>query len=83
MAYGLPCLVSDISPHAEVVVDGVNGFLFKAGDLDDMVAKVRVILDSPPVFSTQVAKEAKKHVREHYDWEKVVDQHEEIFRAIS
>ncbi len=40
LASGLPCLVSDIPGNKEWIEDGVNGWLFRDGDVDDLAEKI-------------------------------------------
>ncbi len=81
MSYGVPCLVSDISPHSEVIAHGVNGFLFRTNDSDHMAAQLKTVLQSSPSCLDTIVQEGKKYVREHFDWETVVDRVEEIYRS--
>lgn len=48
-----------------------------------MVGKFRLIFGNSQLFLTQMAEEAKTHVRENYDWEKIVDRLEDVYRAVS
>ena len=43
----LPVLVSDRGGMAELVHDGVDGFTFKLGDVDDLRLKMQQIVDNP------------------------------------
>ena len=47
MCLGIPVISSDCpcGGPRELITDGVNGYLFKNNDLDDLVAKMRVVLD--------------------------------------
>lgn len=49
-AQGVPAIVSDRSAGRESVLDGETGLWFRNGDLDDLVAKVRM-LQSPSLAS--------------------------------
>ena len=58
LASGLPCLVSDIPGNREWIQDGVNGWLFRDGDVNDLAGKIldsiknrqslKNIFDEPP-----------------------------------
>ncbi|MBX7136070.1 MAG: glycosyltransferase family 4 protein [Fimbriimonadaceae bacterium] len=41
LANGVPCLVSDASAAREMISEGVNGLVFRAGDVEDCAAKLR------------------------------------------
>ncbi|MCW1297970.1 MAG: glycosyltransferase [Candidatus Parvarchaeota archaeon] len=45
MACGLPVIGSNIGGSKEMVKDGKNGFLFNAGDAEDLAKKMRMIMD--------------------------------------
>lgn len=41
LANGVPCLVSDASAAREMIRDGIDGLVFRAGDIEDCAAKLR------------------------------------------
>lgn len=82
MSYGLPCLASDIPPHREVITHGVNGYLFAADSKADLVRLLRHILTAPVEELSAVGEAAREHVRVEYDWERVVDQVEGVYRSL-
>lgn len=47
MASGLPIVASNFSALPELVKDGVNGFLFKKGDFNDLGEKILKIIENP------------------------------------
>jgi glycosyltransferase involved in cell wall biosynthesis len=83
MGHGLTCFVSNIPAHSEVVVDGISGFMFQSGQLDDMVAKMNELLRRPRSSFVRVGETAQRHVQQNYDWEQVVDRLEDVYRAVS
>lgn len=48
-AHGVPAVVSDNCAAREAVVDGVTGFWFKGGSVDDLTEKLRFLLDDTKV----------------------------------
>lgn len=62
MVIGLPCIVSDCTSAVEVVVDGVNGFMFKSNDVDSLVDRIN---DCETANVEQVPKMAQKCFAEH------------------
>jgi glycosyltransferase involved in cell wall biosynthesis len=42
---GLPCVVSDCTSAVELIKDGVNGFVFKQGDVNSLENKITEIFD--------------------------------------
>ena len=48
----LPVLVSNKGGMAELVYDGVDGFSFELGNVDDLQAKMQQIVDNPQILLT-------------------------------
>jgi glycosyltransferase involved in cell wall biosynthesis len=46
-ACGTPAITSDIATTEEVIIEGVNGMRFRAGDADDLVSKAKAMLAHP------------------------------------
>ncbi|MCL4260712.1 MAG: glycosyltransferase family 4 protein, partial [Anaerolineales bacterium] len=69
MASGLPCLVSDIAGNKEWIQDGVNGWLFRDGDVDDLVGKILFAIKSKREFK-RIGESARKTAEERADWRK-------------
>lgn len=67
MASGLPCLVSDIAGNKEWIQDGVNGWLFRDGDVDDLVEKILFAIKSKREFR-RIGESARKTAEERADW---------------
>jgi len=45
LSLGIPVIVSDASAAAEQVVDGVNGLIYRGGDLGQLESKLRMLQD--------------------------------------
>ena len=69
LACGMPCLVSDIAGNREWVEDGVNGWLFRDGDADDLAEKILVAIKSRRSWG-RIGKAARKTAEERADWKK-------------
>jgi glycosyltransferase involved in cell wall biosynthesis len=69
LACGLPCLVSDIPGNKEWVEDGVNGWLFRDGDVDDLVGKILHAIKNRRSFK-KIGVAARKTAEEKADWSK-------------
>jgi len=46
MALGKPIIASDVGAHSEIIDDGINGFLVKAGDINALTKKIKLILNN-------------------------------------
>ena len=45
MSIGVPCVVSDYGGNPYMVRDGENGYVYRAGDSEDLAAKIEKIKD--------------------------------------
>jgi glycosyltransferase involved in cell wall biosynthesis len=83
MSYRIPCLVSSISPHREVIRDGENGYFFDESSYEDLVRKLGL-------FIKQCAQDGRKAVIENafstvksqYNWDNVVDRTLGVYSSI-
>jgi glycosyltransferase involved in cell wall biosynthesis len=69
LASGLPCVVSDIPGNKEWIEDGVNGWLFRDGDVDDLVKKILNAIKNRKSFK-KIGEAARKTAEQKADWKK-------------
>jgi len=69
LACGMPCLVSDIAGNKEWVEEGVNGWLFRDGDVDDLAEKILLAIKSRRSWG-RIGKTARKIAEGRADWKK-------------
>lgn len=69
LASGLPCLVSDIPGNREWIQDGINGWLFRDGDADDLAEKILDGIKNRKSFKT-IGEAARKTAEQKADWKK-------------
>ena len=69
LASGLPCLVSDIPGNQEWIEDGVNGWLFRDGDVDDLTEKILNAIKDRKSFK-KIGEAARKTAEQKADWKK-------------
>jgi glycosyltransferase involved in cell wall biosynthesis len=67
LASGLPCLVSDIPGNKEWIEYGVNGWLFRDGDVDDLAEKILNAIHNRKWFK-KLGAAARKTAEEKADW---------------
>lgn len=77
MGNGRAALVSDIPENLETI--GGIGFSFNHGDVDDLVRRLKLLLNQP-VLLDQVGKAAQARVERHYNWDRVTDTLEGLYR---
>jgi L-malate glycosyltransferase len=69
LASGLPCLVSDIPGNREWIEDGVNGWLFRDRDVDDLAEKILSAIKNRKSFK-KIGEAARKTAEQKADWRK-------------
>jgi glycosyltransferase involved in cell wall biosynthesis len=82
LASGLPCLVSDIPGNKEWIEDGVNGWLFRDGDADDLAEKILNAIKNRKSFM-KIGEAARKTAEQKADWKKnfgkLLEAYEKVF----
>ena len=69
LATGLPCLVSDIPGNKEWIEDGVNGWLFHDGDVDDLAEKISKTIKNRSLLE-KIGEAARRTAEQKADWKK-------------
>jgi L-malate glycosyltransferase len=69
LASGLPCLVSDIAGNREWIQEGVNGWLFRDGDVNDLAEKILYAIKNRASLS-RISKAARQTAEQKADWKK-------------
>ena len=69
LASGLPCLVSDIPGNREWIEDGVNGWLFRDGDVDDLAEKILYAVRNRKSLP-KIGEAARRTAEQKADWKK-------------
>lgn len=69
LASGLPCLVSDIPGNKEWIEEGINGWLFRDGDVDDLAEKLVFAIQNRKSFQ-EISRAARQTAERKADWKK-------------
>jgi starch synthase len=67
MAAGLPVVTADIYPLNQVVRNGIEGLLYREGDVDGLAGALLRLLDAPDT-ARDMGRRARSRVVEHYSW---------------
>jgi glycosyltransferase involved in cell wall biosynthesis len=81
MAMGKPCIASDVGGHKELIADQVDGLLFKAGNLDSLVALLKSVYLKPD-FSLLI-KNGLHKVSEKRNWAVSVKPYKTIYLSLA
>lgn len=82
MSYGTPCLASGISPHKEVITEGLNGYLFRTDDLQDLEARLEDLIGAGSPALKKTGHNGKRAVMEGYDWDSITARLEEVYNSV-
>lgn len=66
-AYGKPVIGSRIGGIPEMIDDGVNGFLFEPGNVDDLRNKMELLLSLPDERIAEMGRSAREKVEREYN----------------
>ncbi|MCO5247556.1 MAG: glycosyltransferase [Chitinophagales bacterium] len=78
MSCGISCLVSDIPGNKTIIEDGVNGWLFKTGDVEDLAKKIDVLMALPQQVN-QMSIVSRTYAVENFNMKKVFESYCRLF----
>ncbi|MEZ5699994.1 MAG: glycosyltransferase, exosortase A system-associated [Nitrosomonas sp.] len=81
MAMGKPCIASNVGGHKELIADQEDGLLFKAGDLDSLVALLKSVY-SRSDFNLLI-KNGLLKVKEKRNWTVSVTPYKAIYESLA
>ncbi|MDD3013966.1 MAG: glycosyltransferase family 4 protein [Candidatus Gastranaerophilales bacterium] len=80
MSYSRPLILSDILPHVEPVsYNNKSGLIFKTNDTDDCRNKIELLLSMTEKEVISMGSASKNIVKEHFIWENIVNQTEQLY----
>ena len=79
MGCGRCVVVNGIQENVDAI--GEAGLAFYRNDVDDLAGLLRELLANP-AWVRQLGAAARARARELYDWDKITDQHEELFWSV-
>lgn len=71
LSCGVPCIVSDLAGGDDAIVEGYNGYKFKAGDDDDLYNKIKWFIDNPVKLS-EFSKNSRRSIKKQ-SWQSYYD----------
>lgn len=81
MAQETPVVASDVGGHKELIRDGVTGYLFRAGDLENLADTVIRVL-SERVDVTQTVASARSFVADERRWTTIAPRYLALYEAV-
>lgn len=80
MASGLPVVAANAMALPHLVHDGKNGYLFEPGDVDDLAAKLALVLTASEADLIRLKKTSLRYIEAH-DIERTLDTFESLYRG--
>jgi colanic acid/amylovoran biosynthesis glycosyltransferase len=80
-AMGLPAIATTVGSTEEVILDGKSGFLVPPGDVDALVAKLRLLIEQPQLRGA-LGQYGSRHTRAHFDINALNDRLVQIYRRV-
>lgn len=81
MAQGKLVIASDVGGHKELINDGVNGFLFKAGSAADLADTVSRLLGSTEQWG-EIHRAGRTYVERERNWANSVGRYRAVYEAL-
>jgi len=77
-AAGKPAVATRINGTPDIIVHGKTGFLFDRSDFNSFYRFTKLILSNRDL-QEELGRNALKHVKEKFSWEKVVEKYESLY----
>lgn len=81
MAAGLPPLTTTTTAGPDIITEGENGYIIPPGDLDALIAKMKLCLESPG-RTAEMGRNARL-TSEKFSWEAYGDRWEDILKTVA
>lgn len=81
MLCGLPVVCTNVGGNPEAVDDGVNGFLYGAGDVDTLAARL-ALLAQDPKLRRKMGQAGKDKAARYFSVDVMVDQHLAVYQDV-
>ncbi|MFH1443858.1 MAG: glycosyltransferase family 4 protein [Candidatus Peregrinibacteria bacterium] len=79
MASGCACIASEVGGNRFLIVNGVSGLLFPAGDREALRAHLRRLIEDP-TKRRSLGEAARKRIEETFDWKVVGEEYRILFK---
>ena len=80
--YNLPDICSDLSGLRNEIVEGINGFLFKSEDINDLVRVMKECIDKHCERYEELRKNMDEYIRKKYSLEVVIEEYSRMFETV-
>jgi glycosyltransferase involved in cell wall biosynthesis len=80
-AAGIPVVASRSGGIPSVISDGVNGLLFEAENIEQLIGRITYLNDNPLVHH-EIVRQGLTRAREEFDWASILDAHRLVFARL-
>jgi L-malate glycosyltransferase len=80
MAMGVPVVLSDVGGAREIVMRGVEGFVYPPHDTEQLIDRLLVFADS--AVAVEMGANAARTARTRFSYDEMVNQYEDIFSRL-
>jgi len=80
MASGIPAIATAVGGNPEVIIDGVSGLLFPAGDSGRLAGHLRA-LEAQPEMRQRLGREARRRVAEEFSIDSMAGKYADLYQA--
>lgn len=81
-AYGLPAVATDVPGTREVIADGANGWLARAGDAKDLAGAMTRLMRMPVEARQAMGERARQFVIRRFSMDSVLDRWERLYARL-
>jgi glycosyltransferase involved in cell wall biosynthesis len=76
---GIPIVATNVGGNAEIVAEGVNGFLAPPGDEAALAAAMKRVLDLPDAERALMAERGRQRARDKFEIQRILDRWEALY----
>jgi len=78
-AVGMPIVTTNVGGNAEVVMDGLNGFVVPPGDDAALASAMKRVLDLPDEERARMAERGRQMARDKFEIQRILDRWEALY----
>jgi sugar transferase (PEP-CTERM/EpsH1 system associated) len=81
MAVGLPIVASRVGGNPEIIEDECSGLLFKAGDVSELIARLKALVQNP-ALRQKLGQAARKRAESKLSLERMIDSYHDLYLSV-
>jgi glycosyltransferase involved in cell wall biosynthesis len=81
MAAGLPIVASRVGGNPEIIEDECSGLLFRAGDVSQLIARLKALVQNP-ALRQKLGRAARKRAESKFSLERMIDSYQDLYLSV-